>query len=58
LLPAGETPASDVKLNPRPVEALGRAATAFERALLRQGVALPFGGSILAVAAKGGAGHV
>jgi len=50
LLPAG--PGSDVKLQPRPVEALCRAATSIERALMRTGIRLPFGGSILAVAAK------
>jgi len=50
LLPAGRS--SDVKTYPRPVELLCRAATALERSLLRRGVALPFGGSILALAAK------
>jgi SAM-dependent methyltransferase len=44
--------ASDVRLYPAPVEALGRAATAFERALLRQGLRFPFGGSLIAVAGK------
>ena len=34
------------------VEALCRAATALERALLRRGWRLPFGGSLIAVAAK------
>jgi SAM-dependent methyltransferase len=45
---------SDVKLYPRWVEMLCRAATALEAALLRRGVRLPFGGSILAIAVKGG----
>lgn len=55
LLPGG--PASDVKLYPRPVEALCRAATALERMLLRRGIALPYGGSVLAVAVKERASH-
>lgn len=52
LLPAGRAGDSDVQLYPAPVEALCRAATAFERALLRRGLRLPFGGSIIAIAAK------
>jgi len=44
---------SDVKLYPHSVEALCRAVTAFEAALLRRGFRFPFGGSILAIAAKG-----
>ena len=43
---------SDVKLYPAPVEALCRAATALERGLMRWGVRLPFGGSVVAVAVK------
>ena len=43
---------SDVKQPPRLLDAICRAATAIERAWLRAGIALPFGGSILAVAAK------
>jgi hypothetical protein len=35
-----------------PVEALCRAATGIERVLLRCGIRLPFGGSVIAVAAK------
>jgi SAM-dependent methyltransferase len=46
--------ASDVRLYPSSVENLCRAATTFEAALLRRGVRLPFGGSILATAVKGG----
>jgi SAM-dependent methyltransferase len=64
LLPCGTAAASDVRLYPAPVEALCRAATAFETALLRRGVRLPCGGSVIAVAAKTdgtaaapGAGH-
>jgi SAM-dependent methyltransferase len=47
---AGAT--SDVKIYPPAIEALCRAATGFEHALLRRGWRLPFGGSVLAVAAK------
>ena len=54
LLPRS-TARSDVKLYPRSVEALCRAATGLETALLRAAVRLPFGGSMLAVAAKGAA---
>lgn len=43
---------SDVKPQPAIVEAICRAATGMERMLLRAGIALPFGGSVLAVAAK------
>jgi SAM-dependent methyltransferase len=60
LLPHGEGAASDVRLYPAPVEALCRAATGVERALLRRGMRFPFGGSLLAVAAKEttkGSGH-
>jgi SAM-dependent methyltransferase len=49
LLPGG---GSDVQEQPGWVEAVGRAATGIERALIRAGIALPFGGSVLAVAAK------
>jgi SAM-dependent methyltransferase len=52
LAPAGARPASDVKLYPPAVEALCRAATSLERALLARGVRLPFGGSLIAVAEK------
>jgi SAM-dependent methyltransferase len=44
--------ASDVKLYPAPVETLCRAATAFERALLKGGLRFPFGGSLIAIAGK------
>lgn len=43
---------SDVQLYPAPVEALFRAVLAVERAIMRLGIDLPFGGSVLAVARK------
>ena len=52
LLPHGVGAASDVRLYPAPIETLCRAATAFERALMRRGWRLPAGGSLLAVAEK------
>jgi SAM-dependent methyltransferase len=52
LVPQGKRATSDVRLYPTPVEALCRAATGFERALLRCGMRFPFGGSLIAVAAK------
>ena len=54
LVPQDSGVVSDVKLYPRSVEMLCRAATTLEAAILRRGVRLPFGGSILAVAVKGG----
>ena len=56
LLPSSS--GSDVKLQPRLVEAACRAATALERGLMRAGFRLPFGGSVLAVAAKAESVHV
>jgi len=56
LLPGRETQ-SDVHLFPAPIEALCRAATSCETAWLRQGFRLPFGGSLIAVAARENAGH-
>jgi SAM-dependent methyltransferase len=50
LLPMGG--GSDVVSQPPLVDAAGRAATAVERALLRAGLSLPFGGSVLAIAVK------
>ena len=50
LLPAGR--GSDVKEQPRALDTIGRAATTLERRLMRAGIRLPFGGSVLAVAAK------
>jgi SAM-dependent methyltransferase len=55
LLPTGS--GSDVKLQSGPVEAMCRAATALERALMRRGVRFPFGGSVLAVATKPESAH-
>jgi len=49
---AGHGTESDVKLYPPLVEAVCRAAMGIERAVLRCGIRLPFGGSVLAVAAK------
>jgi SAM-dependent methyltransferase len=47
--------ASDVKLYPRPVDLLCEMTTRVETALLRRGLRFPFGGSVLAIAEKGGA---
>ena len=49
LLPDSEE-TSDVTDYPQALEALFGAALAVERALLRRGLGLPFGGSVLAVA--------
>jgi SAM-dependent methyltransferase len=54
LVPQHRRVVSDVKLYPRSVEMLCRAATMLEAAILRRGVRLPFGGSILVLAVKGG----
>jgi SAM-dependent methyltransferase len=43
---------SDVQLYPAPIEATFRGILGFERALMRLGILLPFGGSIIAVAIK------
>lgn len=48
----GPSEKSDVQLYPAPIETLFRGILAFERALLRLGIWLPFGGSIMAVATK------
>ena len=50
LLPASDK--SDVQLYPAPIETLFRGILTFERGLLRLGLRLPFGGSIMAVATK------
>jgi SAM-dependent methyltransferase len=52
ILPTTSNTASDVRSYPAPIEALCRAATGFERILLRSGLRLPFGGSLIAIAAK------
>jgi SAM-dependent methyltransferase len=56
LLPAGS--GSDVRLHSGIVEAACRAATTLERGLMRAGIRFPFGGSVLAVAAKPESAHV
>src|SRR5580704_16511061 len=56
LLP-GAASRSDVALQPAIVDVACRAATAIERGLLRTGIRLPFGGSVLAVAAKAESTH-
>ena len=56
LLPAGS--GSDVRLHSGIVEAACRAAAAVERGLMRAGIRFPFGGSVLAVAAKPASAHV
>jgi SAM-dependent methyltransferase len=57
LCPGGEQAGSDVRPYNRPVELVCRAATALETAMLRSGVRIPFGGSILAVAVKESSAH-
>jgi SAM-dependent methyltransferase len=57
LLPGDRGATSDVELYPRPLDLLCRAATGIESALLRAGVRFPYGGSVLAVAAKRGAAN-
>jgi SAM-dependent methyltransferase len=52
LLPENPVPTSDVRSYSAPVEAVCRAATTMERVLLRRGIRLPFGGSVIAVATK------
>ena len=59
-VPQGSRATSDVRLYPAPVEALCRIATGFERALLQRRMRFPFGGSLIAIAAKQaikGGGH-
>ena len=52
LLPHRIRATSDVMPYPNPVDALCRAVTTFETLLLRVGLRFPFGGSVLALAAK------
>jgi SAM-dependent methyltransferase len=52
LLPARKGKTSDVVLQPSVVEAIGRFAIAMERRLRQRGIALPFGGSLIAAAAN------
>jgi SAM-dependent methyltransferase len=49
---------SDVKEYPRLIDSFCRVVTTFETTLLRNGVRLPFGGSVIAIATKGGSGRV
>jgi SAM-dependent methyltransferase len=55
LFPRDPGAGSDVRPYPYVIDAFCRGVTAFETMLLWRGVILPFGGSVLAVAAKGGA---
>jgi SAM-dependent methyltransferase len=48
---------SDVNLYPAGIDVLCRLATRIETALLRAGVRFPFGGSVIAIAAKRGVAH-
>ena len=57
LLPSHQRAGSDVTVYPRLIDALGRLATSFETAFLRAGFILPYGGSILAIAAKQARAH-
>ena len=57
LFPGDRGTTSDVELYPRPLDLLCRAATGIESTLLRAGVKFPYGGSVLAVAAKRGTAH-
>jgi SAM-dependent methyltransferase len=54
LLPQGTGATSDVRLYSAPADSLCRLITGSERALLRRGMRFPFGGSLIAVAAKQG----
>jgi SAM-dependent methyltransferase len=53
LLPTCGGSTSDVKEYPRLIDLLFRVATSFETTLLRIGLRLPFGGSVIAIATKG-----
>ena len=53
LLPTCGGLTSDVKEYPRLIDLLCRVATSFETTLLRIGLRLPFGGSVIAIATKG-----
>jgi hypothetical protein len=52
LLPARDDVKSDVVAYPRPLDASFAAALGLERAWLRTGIGLPFGGSLLVLAQK------
>ncbi|MBV8590408.1 MAG: class I SAM-dependent methyltransferase [Acetobacteraceae bacterium] len=53
----GRGTGSDVKYYPPLVDVLCRGATCLETALLRRGVKMPFGGSVVAIAVKGNASN-
>jgi SAM-dependent methyltransferase len=53
LMPSGREPRSDVAVQRPAVERIGRTATAIEAGVLRRGVRLPFGGSLMVAAARG-----
>jgi SAM-dependent methyltransferase len=57
LLPGTQEAASDVNLYPRPIDVLCRVVTHIETVLLRAGMRCPFGGSVIAIAAKRGVAH-
>jgi hypothetical protein len=57
LLPGTQSAASDVNLYSRPIDVLCRVATHIETMLLRAGMKFPFGGSVIAIAAKRGVAH-
>jgi SAM-dependent methyltransferase len=56
-LPESGDATSDVLEYPRPLDVICRAATSLETALLRRGLRLPFGGSVIAIAIKEGSAH-
>ena len=58
LFPRSSGASSDVKLYSLPINGLCSAATGIETRLLRRGIRFPFGGSVLAIAAKKSAFHV
>jgi hypothetical protein len=57
LFRGGPVAVSDVKLYPRMIDTLCRAATDVELALLKTGLRFPFGGSIIAIAVRTGVAH-
>ncbi|MBO0737608.1 MAG: class I SAM-dependent methyltransferase, partial [Alphaproteobacteria bacterium] len=57
LLPANRAATSDVKLYPPVLDILCRVVTGIETGLLRIGLRMPFGGSVIAVAVKRDAAH-
>jgi SAM-dependent methyltransferase len=57
LLAGNYRASSDVRPYPPPIDLLCGWATGLETALLRRGLRFPFGGSVVAIAAKKGASH-